>query len=202
MNKGDAMLKDKWWLPFLAVGVIILAVFGLLYINSPNKQKKESTQNTSSSTTNAVAQHNLVGQKLPDFEMIDHDGQQRKSSEFYDKPMVIMEWASWCPYCQRQLPEIQKIYEKYGDRLHFVMLNMLGPGHGTTETEETADKYIKEKGFTFPYYSDTGQKAADILQVSTIPSIYLVDKNQVVQKVILEFHDEAALDKQLQSILK
>ncbi len=40
--------------------------------------------------------------------MIDHDGQQRKSSEFYDKPMVIMEWASWCPYCQRQLPEIQK----------------------------------------------------------------------------------------------
>ncbi len=60
------MLKDKWWLPFLALGVIILAVFGLLYINSPNKQKKESTQNTSSSTTNAVAQHNLVGQKLPD----------------------------------------------------------------------------------------------------------------------------------------
>ncbi len=33
------------------------------------------------------------------------------------------------------------------------------------ETKETADQYIKEKGYTFPYYYDEDQSAADLLQV-------------------------------------
>lgn len=59
-----------------------------------------------------------------------------------------------------------------------------------------------EKNYTFPYYYDTDERAADILHVQSIPTIYLVDENQKVKKVITDFHDEAALEKQLEEILK
>jgi len=52
------------------------------------------------------------------------------------------------------------MYERYGDQIHFVLLNMNEPGK---ETKETADQYIKEKGYTFPYYYDEDQSATDLL---------------------------------------
>lgn len=74
--------------------------------------------------------------------MVDQAGYQKKSTEFYNKPMLVVEWASWCPDCQKQLPEIQKVYEKYKDKIHFVMLDMLD---SKRETKERADQYISEK---------------------------------------------------------
>ena len=126
--------------------------------------------------------------------MVDQAGYQKKSTEFYNKPMLVVEWASWCPDCQKQLPEIQKVYEKYKGNIHFVMLDMLD---SKRETKERADQYISEKNYTFPYYYDTDERAADILHVQSIPTIY---KNQKVKKVMTDFHDEAALEKQLEEI--
>ena len=187
------MLKEKWWLPFLTVGVILVAVFTLFYIAGPNRYNKGSTQKDGSS----AVEHKLTGQQLPEFEMVDQAGYQKKSAEFYNKPMLVVEWASWCPDCQKQLPEIQKVYEKYKGRIHFVMLDMLD---SKRETKERADQYISEKDYTFPYYYDTDERAADILHVQSIPTIYLVDENQKVKKVMTDFHDEAALEKQLEEI--
>ena len=82
----------------------------------------------------------------------------------------------------------QKVYEKYKGNIHFVMLDMLD---SKRETKERADQYISEKDYTFPYYYDTDERAADILHVQSIPTIYLVDKNQKVKKVMTDFHDEA-----------
>ena len=187
------MLKEKWWLPFLTVGVMLVAIFALFYIAGPNRHNKGLTQKDVSS----AVEHELTGQQLPEFEMVDQAGYQKKSTEFYDKPMLVVEWASWCPDCQKQLPEIQKVYEKYKGNIHFVMLDMLD---SKRETKERADQYISEKNYTFPYYYDTDERAADILHVQSIPTIYLVDKNQKVKKVMTDFHDEAALEKQLEEI--
>ena len=144
------MKRDRWWLPFLAVGVIVVSGIGLLYYNSPVRNKSsgplDSTTTTASSRENTALE--LVGQKLPEFKMTDQKDQELKSSDQYEKPMLVVEWASWCPHCQQQLPIVQQMYEKYGKKINFVMLNMMEKGK---ETKESADQYIKDKGFTFPY---------------------------------------------------
>ena len=131
--------------------------------------------------------------------MTTQDGNLIASSEFYDKPMLVVEWASWCPHCQRQLPIVQQMYEKYGKRINFVMLNMMEKGK---ETKESADQYIKDKGFTFPYYYDRDQSAADALQVQTIPSIYFVDKDQQVARVAVDYLDQEKFEEALRNITK
>ncbi|WP_413470385.1 TlpA family protein disulfide reductase, partial [Streptococcus oralis] len=68
-------------------------------------------------------------------------------------------------------------------------------------TKETADQYIKEKGYTFPYYYDEDQSAADLLQVQTIPSMYLVTKQQQVKNVLVNHTTAENFSKELQELL-
>ena len=199
-RKGDVMQKDKWWLPFLAVGVIIGLAVGLLYYTRPTKDgdigSSSVSQSTSSDKNNTAL--SLKGQQLPEFKMTSQDGKLIAISELYDKPILVVEWASWCPHCQKQLPIVQQMYEKYGDQIHFVLLNMNEPGK---ETKETADQYIKEKGYTFPYYYDEDQSAADLLQVQTIPSMYLVTKQQQVKNVLVNHTTAENFSTELQELL-
>lgn len=193
------MSKDRWWLPFAAVAVIILSLVGFFYFTHPGKDKgsgAQASQTASSSSDNTALK--LAGQKLPEFEVTDQKGKQVKSTDFSGKPMLVVEWASWCPFCQRQLPVVQELYKKYGDQIDFVMLDMIESGK---ESKEMADEYIKEKDFTFPYYYDYGQTAADALKVQTIPSLYLVDENKEVKKVIVDVQDQESLDKELKALL-
>jgi redoxin family protein len=194
------MQKDKWWLPFLTVGVIISLTAGLIYYTRPVKDGNigdSSVQQSTSSDGNNTAL-SLRGQQLPEFKMTTQDGNLIASSEFYDKPMLVVEWASWCPDCQKQLPIVQQMYEKYGEQIHFVLLNMSEPGR---ETKEKADQYIKNQGYTFPYYYDVDQSAADLLQVKTIPSMYLVTKQQQVKNVLVKHTAADDFARELQALL-
>ena len=194
------MQKDKWWLPFLTVGVIISLTAGLIYYTRPVKNGdvgESSVQQSTSSDENNTAL-SLRGQQLPEFKMTTQDGNLIASSEFYDKPMLVVEWASWCPDCQKQLPIVQQMYEKYGEQIHFVLLNMSEPGR---ETKEKADQYIKNQGYTFPYYYDVDQSAADLLQVKTIPSMYLVTKQQQVKNVLVKHTAADDFARELQALL-
>ena len=194
------MQKDKWWLPFLTVWVIISLTAGLIYYTRPVKDGNigdSSVQQSTSSDENNTAL-SLRGQQLPEFKMTTQDGNLIASSEFYDKPMLVVEWASWCPDCQKQLPIVQQMYEKYGEQIHFVLLNMSEPGR---ETKEKADQYIKNQGYTFPYYYDVDQSAADLLQVKTIPSMYLVTKQQQVKNVLVKHTAADDFARELQALL-
>lgn len=94
------MKKDKWWLPFLAVGVIIALAVGLIYFTRPTKDGDIGTssvsQSTSSDENNSAL--SLKGQQLPEFKMTSQDGKLIAISELYDKPILVVEWASWCPH--------------------------------------------------------------------------------------------------------
>jgi len=95
------MKKDKWWLPFLAVGVIIALAVGLIYFTRPTKDgdigASSILQSTSSDENNSTL--SLKGQQLPEFKMTSQDGKLIAISELYDKPILVVEWASWCPRC-------------------------------------------------------------------------------------------------------
>ena len=76
------MQKDKWWLPFLAVGVIIGLAVGLLYYTRPTKDgdigSSSVSQSTSSDKNNTAL--SLKGQQLPEFKTASQDGKLIASS--------------------------------------------------------------------------------------------------------------------------
>lgn len=186
--------RQKWRLLGL-LSVAMMSCFLVGCQSSADSSSQEPSTEMSSQTMPAAM--SLVGQKLPEFTVTNSEGNVISSQEFHGKPMVIVDWASWCPYCQDYLPTVQKLYEQYGQDVHFVMINLTD---GVQETQEQAEAYIKEKGYDFPIYFDEGEKVADLLKVDYIPATYIIDKDQTVQQVFDQGLEEKELKKVLESI--
>ena len=108
----------------------------------------------------------------PDFTVVDLAGKVHKLSDFVGKPIVLNFWASWCGPCKSEMPDFQKAYETYGDRIHFVMVNLTD---GSGETVKTASDFISSAGYTFPVYYDTLSDAAMTYGVNAVPVTYFID---------------------------
>ena len=84
-----------------------------------------------------------------------------------NKVIVVNFWATWCPPCIAELPELESLYKRYGDRVDFYFI--------TDEYQELLHRFVEKKGFDIPIYIHDTQPPS-ILQVSTIPTTFILDK--------------------------
>ena len=108
----------------------------------------------------------------PDFTVYTEDGTAVKLSELYGKPIILNFWASWCPPCKSEMPDFESMYQKYGEDIHFVMINLTD---GQREIVESGAAYVEAQGFTFPVYFDSDLDAANNYQVYSVPMTYFLD---------------------------
>ncbi|MGX7112457.1 TlpA family protein disulfide reductase [Gemella cuniculi] len=156
--------------------IFIIISVGAIFLYS------QETKNTVNKKEENISQELLQfkDKKIPEISFIDKDNQEKKISDFMnDKPTYIMVWASWCPDCQKQLPEIQKLYKKYSDKVNFVLINAVD---GERETVSKASEYMKKNNYDFPYYR-TSKNTTDILKVKSIPTTYITNKKGDVKVI-------------------
>lgn len=108
----------------------------------------------------------------PDFTVYDLDGNAHKLSDFRGKPVILNFWATWCGYCQVEMPDFDEKYQQYGEDIHFIMLNVTD---GAQETVESASAFIAQEGYTFPVYYDTDMDATASYNTSGLPVTYFID---------------------------
>ena len=90
------------------------------------------------------------------------------------KVVFVNFWATWCPPCQRELPEIQKLYEKYKDDKNVAVITIVNPGHGE-KTEPEIIEFLNENGYNMPVLFDDGE-VTRYFQVSSLPTTFMIDK--------------------------
>ncbi len=83
------------------------------------------------------------------------------------KPLYLNFWATWCPPCVGEMPAIEAMAQKYGDRLHFAAVSV-------DEDPETAKDFIAQRGFTMPVYTGNLQKMANDYMIEAIPYSILI----------------------------
>ena len=92
-----------------------------------------SSANGSGSATSGGSSGN--SQALPSFSVLDSSGAKVSSDSVIGKPTFIGFWATWCPNCVSEAPDIQKLYDTYGDRVNFMMIDCVD---GQRETVDIA----------------------------------------------------------------
>jgi len=166
-------MKNKKNLIILsAVFAVIIAIAGFAY--GKLSEKAGAQNNFTSATEEKPAQENkdVLKVKMTDFAVTDVDGNSVKLSDLEGKPVIINFWASWCGPCQMEMPDFEEKYLEYGDKIHFMMLNVTD---GNRETVDTAKQLIVDKGYTFPIYFDTQLEASAIYGIYSLPTTLFVD---------------------------
>ncbi|WP_269088304.1 thioredoxin-like domain-containing protein, partial [Streptococcus suis] len=82
-----------------------------------------------------------------------------------------------------------KLYEKYGKDVNFIFLNVVD---GTRETAENGQKYLADN-YKFTYYQDKDMVAADSMEVTNIPTMFILNKDQDVVSVFRSNQTEQTL---------
>ena len=111
-------------------------------------------------------------QTAPDFTVYDLEGDPHKLSDFRGKPVILNFWATWCGFCEAEMPDFEEKYQQYGDQIHFLMVDVTD---GQQETVEKASAFIAERGFTFPVYYDTAMEATASYGTGGLPVTYFLD---------------------------
>lgn len=120
-------------------------------------------------------------QTLPaiDFTLTDQYGNTHTLSDYKGKTVFLNFWATWCPPCRAEMPDIQKLYETYdteGDGA-LVVLGIAAPGMGSERSEEGIKDFLDEHGYTYPVLMDT---TGDIFMgygVFSYPTTFMIDKD-------------------------
>jgi len=102
-----------------------------------------------------------------DFELVGLDGKEISFSDLKGKTIFLNLWATWCPPCIAEMPEIQSLYEKTGsDEIVFVMLSL-------DDDREKPIRFIERKEFTFPVYT-LKNGLPQVFHSQSIPTTFVI----------------------------
>jgi thiol-disulfide isomerase/thioredoxin len=111
----------------------------------------------------------LVGQPAPAVTLTTIEGKKINLTELYgEKPVYLKFWATWCVPCRQQMPEFQRIYEAYGDRMEVIAVNV-----GYADDEAAVRRYLTEIDLKMPIAVDDG-RLADLLDLRVTPQHVLI----------------------------
>ena len=143
-------------------------------------------------------QSSLVeGTPFPGFDEKDINGKPLSIANYKGKVVLVDFWATWCPLCLVELPNVMATYKKYHDQGFEVI------GISLDEDRQQLEKFLKAKAMTWPQYNDGlywKTKLAVKYGIEQLPSNYLLDgKGTIIGRNLMGDALEAAVAKALAS---
>jgi peroxiredoxin len=173
---GHAVQKDRFLrrlrmpLKTLAVGGVIAAVVGILgyFGGLPTGQSLQLSARNAGPAPR-------IGKEAPDFRVIGLDGAPIELSEFRGRPVLLTFWASWCPPCRAESPDIEAVYEQYRDTGLVIIAVDVG------EDPVTVRNYAQRAALTFTIALDQKNEAARTYRIAGPPTHYFIDANGIIR---------------------
>lgn len=122
-----------------------------------------------------------VGSSAPDFQVTTLDGATVSLSDYRGEWVLLNVWATWCVPCRAEMPSIQRLHERFGDRgLRVLAVSVDAPGAGSAirsfreELQLTFDIVHDREGSVQPAYQSTG-----------VPETFLIDPQGTIRKKVI-----------------
>ena len=131
------------------------------------------------------------------FSTTDRAGNTVDESVLKGRRLVMLNfWEPWCPPCVREMPDLEKLYEDYGDR----GLLILGI-YSTEGQEDEVDKVLSDSGTSYPILRDC--KDFDFFRSGYVPTTVFVDgEGNILSELLVGSRDYAGWEELILSSLK
>ncbi|MBZ5667357.1 MAG: TlpA family protein disulfide reductase [Acidobacteriia bacterium] len=131
-----------------------------------------------------------------DFNLKDLSGKSWALSGLRGKVVLVNFWATWCPPCRKEMPDLETLYGRFGSK-GFVVLGI------SDEEAAKVEPFIRERKISFPVLLDPGRIVNDAFVVEGIPKSFVYDRegklvaqsiDMRTQKQFLEMLGKAGLE--------
>lgn len=145
-----------------------------LYVELASLVRYEHMQAASDNPQFAEAMARLEGddakRQNADFTLSDLQGKTWHLRDLHGKVVLVNFWATWCPPCRKEMPDLEALYEKFKDQ-GFVVLSI------SDEESAKVAPFIAERKISYPVLLDPGRKVNDAFIVEGIPKSFVYDRN-------------------------
>lgn len=158
----------------IGLAVVLVGGFVVYQFVIPNTPAGEATTNPQvAGTSRGVPSANAA----PDFTLKNLDGGTTTLSDYRgQKPVILDFFATWCPNCQRAMPQLSGWYDKYKDQVEVIGINL-------RENSSTVQRFIASKRISYPITLDTGRVASQY-GIRYTNTHVLIDKNGSIVQTI------------------
>jgi cytochrome c biogenesis protein CcmG, thiol:disulfide interchange protein DsbE len=157
-NRGRTIFLGV--LLILSVATVALGVWLLV-----DQRQQITAQSRAAAAANEPA-------PAPDFELTASDGQVIRLQDLRGKVVLLNFWATWCPPCKAEMPDLNALQQKYGAERDFVVL-------GINDEEGAADvaAFAEREGIAFPLLLDPdGRVIEKLFDVRYLPTSMIIDR--------------------------
>jgi peroxiredoxin len=144
-----------------------------LYVELASLVRYEHMQATSDNPQFAAAMSKLEAadatRQKADFTLTDLQGKTWHFGDLRGKVVLVNFWATWCPPCRKEMPDLQALYDKYKDQ-GFLVLAI------SDEEAAKVSPFIGQRQISYPVLLDPGDKVHQEYEVEGIPKSFVYDR--------------------------
>jgi peroxiredoxin len=129
-----------------------------------------STDNPHYMAALAKLEQEDLRRQSPEFTLRDLKGVEWTFNKLRGKVVLVNFWATWCPPCRKEMPDMEALYERFGPR-GLVILAISDEDAGKVEP------FIAGQKYTYSILLDPGRKVNQLFSVNGIPKSFLYDRD-------------------------
>lgn len=151
------------WVIAVVIGILVIGFMGYnSFVNRSNDgQAKEQASGV------------MVGDKIPEFALFGLDGEKVTIGK-ENKVVVLNFWATWCPPCRAEFPELVGFSQKNNTKVQFYSINL-------QENKEKVLSFFKQENYSLPVLLDEDGKVAKMFRVTAIPTTLIIDAQGIIR---------------------
>jgi thiol-disulfide isomerase/thioredoxin len=116
----------------------------------------------------------MAGQRAPVFDLHDDRGNPASLTSYRGKIVVMNLWASWCPPCRAEMPDLQRVAREYAGEGVVVV------GVNEGESAQRASSFARSLGIVFPIWIDDAQRYGRVYAALGLPTTIVIGRNGIV----------------------
>lgn len=137
-----------------------------------------------------------VGKPAPDFELTTLEGESVKLSDLRGKVVYLNVFATWCPPCVYEIPDIQALAEAHPEELTVI-------GASVDQTEDVVREFVEQNGLTYAVAMDEGFRLAGVLfPTQGIPESVFIDPEGNVSSIVIGMLEPEEMERRFQLALE
>ena len=138
----------------------------------------------------------ILGKPIGDFTLLDLDGKSVNLSDYQGKYVLLNAWATWCPPCRAEMPDLNEFYQAHQDEGFEILAINAG------ETRDKAALFADSYNLSFKIVLDSNGMVLNSLGINAFPTSVLIDPQGKVAMIHIGMIFPEDLDNKVLPLLK